>query len=328
MVAPPELSSGVPSNVVVATTLKPYSRGQLKRIASELAVTYERAQAQLIATLKEGNLTDWGHAFTVQQLAQVDKILAEAGQTTVAWGEHYVPTLYQHGMHVADGRLFPEGLSKMARPGELSAMDLGMVKLHEDAVAILVESHRLRLFESLSYVGQRYRDMVARAQVISKMTENHILGTMAAQLTIRDVTLQTITDAFLQGKTRQQASTAFIQNLEAEGITSFIDKAGKKWNMDTYAEMVARTTSQEAQRHGTQNRIMEHGYDIVEISWHTGACPLCTPWQGKLVSLTGTTPDMPTMTDAMETGLWHPNCGHAVLPHITTAPTQRAFPPE
>lgn len=81
--------------------------------------------------------------------------------------------------------------------------------------------------------------------------------------------------------------------------------------MRTYTEMVARTTTMEAHLQGTANRLVEQGHDLVKISTHLGACELCQPWQGKILSITGKTEGYPTLEEAKAAGLFHPNCRHA-----------------
>jgi len=83
------------------------------------------------------------------------------------------------------------------------------------------------------------------------------------------------------------------------------------WNMRTYTEMVARTTTMEAHLQGTANRLVEQGHDLIKVSTHRGACPLCEPWQGKVLSITGKTKGYPTLEDAKAAKLFHPRCRHA-----------------
>jgi hypothetical protein len=86
--------------------------------------------------------------------------------------------------------------------------------------------------------------------------------------------------------------------------------------MTTYTEMVARTTIQEAHTHGTLNRLSEQGHDLNIVSRHRGACPLCTPWEGKILSISGKTKGYPTFEEAKASGLMHPNCRHTVSLYI------------
>jgi hypothetical protein len=81
--------------------------------------------------------------------------------------------------------------------------------------------------------------------------------------------------------------------------------------MRAYTEMHARTVCMQAHLEGTANRLVEQGHDLVKVSTHRGACELCQPWQGKILSITGKTEGYPTLEEAKEAGLFHPNCRHA-----------------
>ena len=57
------------------------------------------------------------------------------------------------------------------------------------------------------------------------------------------------------------------------------------------------------------------GEDLIQVSSHKGACPLCEPWQGAVLSISGNHPTYPALADAKAAGLFHPNCAHVVMPY-------------
>lgn len=63
-------------------------------------------------------------------------------------------------------------------------------------------------------------------------------------------------------------------------------------------------------------RAKELGRDLVKISTHKTDCPLCKPWQGKILSITGKTKGYPTLDEARTAGLFHDGCRHAMGLHI------------
>ena len=296
---------------------RPYTDLELSAITAQLKDTYADAERRVLAIL-QGDITDWSRAFRTQQLAQIRAIYGQLNNEVQQWAELHLPTLYRRGMWSADGYLQPGGLSKAAHPGEWTPMDLGMTRLHKASVQILGENMALKLGEATSFAGQRLEDMISRAALIAELeaAPSGVAVGMAGQLAIRDASLQSLAQAFTEGQTRKQASKTFVGALSDRGITSFVDKAGREWSMSAYSEMVARTVSQETQRHGTQNRLMEAGHDLVEVSSHGADDDECGPWEGEILSLTGETDGYPTVADAIATGLFHPNCKHALLPHI------------
>jgi hypothetical protein len=57
------------------------------------------------------------------------------------------------------------------------------------------------------------------------------------------------------------------ERLLREGDPVFLDRRGRVWDLDRYAEMVARTTTREAMTEGTVKRLREHGIQLAQ------ACP-------------------------------------------------------
>ena len=112
-------------------------------------------------------------------------------------------------------------------------------------------------------------------------------------------------------ETWQQARRKILEEITGRGIYGFVDRAGKKWSMKTYAEMLARTSLMEIHNEAQWREFRAHDEDLVVISFHTGTCPKCAPWQGRVLSLTGQTPGFPTLDDAKAGGLFHPRCRHA-----------------
>lgn len=124
--------------------------------------------------------------------------------------------------------------------------------------------------------------------------------------------LESIRGSVIGYETWQESSKKMIESLQKRGITSFTDRLGRKWNLETYSEMAIRTGLMETMNQGTCNRILERGNDLIRISSHRGACPRCAPWQGKILSITGKTSGFPTLGDAKAAGLFHPRCRHAI----------------
>lgn len=55
-----------------------------------------------------------------------------------------------------------------------------------------------------------------------------------------------------------RAARRLARELRDRGQTAFIDKAGKRWRLETYARMAVRTTTREAVVQGQVNRLITH----------------------------------------------------------------------
>ena len=111
------------------------------------------------------------------------------------------------------------------------------------------------------------------------------------------------------------------RDLMGQGITGYTDTSGRNWNLATYTEMAVRTASARAYRASQRERMTLMGIVFFTIS-HTGRpCPLCAPWEGKVLGDMGegmfqqdghTVNVAATVEEAAAEGLFHPNCKHTL----------------
>lgn len=118
----------------------------------------------------------------------------------------------------------------------------------------------------------------------------------------------------------------FVAALRRDGVTAFIDKAGRHWNLHTYGSMVLRTTSRQAEMLSILTEFPDH--DLFQISKHGTTCKVCAPLEGRVYSKSGNDPDFPPLSAAFGgkvdpngpdtwTNTWmnlHPNCLHTMRP--------------
>ena len=117
---------------------------------------------------------------------------------------------------------------------------------------------------------------------------------------------------------RQSIQRALAQFAD-RGITAFTDRAGRRWGIAEYAEMATRTGLKNARIAGWTQEALANGENLVIISDHADECPLCAPWERKVLSLTSDTshPDCDGMLiDARAAGLFHPNCEHSMTVYM------------
>lgn len=129
----------------------------------------------------------------------------------------------------------------------------------------------------------------------------------------RDAMAESATGLLSGVDTRVQASQKMMDRLAAKGITSFTDKAGRKWQMSTYTEMAMRTASAHAAIEGHIQTQQSFGMDLMEVSRIGTTCPICARWQGVVLSISGKTPGYHTVDEARAAGLFHPNCKHTIV---------------
>ena len=136
----------------------------------------------------------------------------------------------------------------------------------------------------------------------------------------RDVLNQALPMAAMGVETTQQAIRRALNAFADHGVTAFVDKAGRRWGMAEYAEMATRTGMMNAAIAGYTQEALNHSEDLVIITDHADECPLCAPWERRVLSLTGAQLSHPdcsgTIADARAAGLFHPNCLHGMTVYV------------
>jgi hypothetical protein len=130
--------------------------------------------------------------------------------------------------------------------------------------------------------------------------------------------IQSETAKYLVANVEERRKTAqrMLDRFAQEGITGFVDKAGRRWDMVSYVEMSTRSISANASLQGHIDRQTASGRDLIVISDHAGECPVCRPWENKVLSISGNNPKYPSLATAKAKGLFHPNCRHTITGYI------------
>ncbi|MGD3112544.1 phage minor capsid protein [Streptomyces sp. YGL11-2] len=150
--------------------------------------------------------------------------------------------------------------------------------------------------------------------------------------------------------TRRQATQRAMERFADRGLRTFVDKSGRAWSMTSYAEMAVRTSVGRAAVEAHGDRIRAAGVSLVIVSNAPHECPLCKPYEGRVLTLDG--PDGARMIEvehavedgrtvrvqvagsldeARRHGFQHPNCRHstsAYLPGVTRAPVEHSTDPD
>ncbi len=192
-----------------------------------------------------------------------------------SWCEEAVSAVYQAAVAEVD-----KGL----------AAEIAFGAIHQQAMQVLADNAYARLQDVDAVIGRRVDDVY------------------------RNLALEAVRGDVAGYQTWKQTAKRYRGALAEKGITGFKDAAGREWNLKSYTEMVARTTTRECKINGTANRLLEHGQDLAEITGGTAknTCDICRAWVGRIVSLTGKTPGYPTLDEARAAGLFHPRCTHNI----------------
>ncbi|HIQ73280.1 MAG TPA: minor capsid protein [Candidatus Cottocaccamicrobium excrementipullorum] len=130
-----------------------------------------------------------------------------------------------------------------------------------------------------------------------------------------------------------KSSAKMAQELKNQGITAFVDKAGRKWTLSDYCNMCARTTARQAE---VAAILTSDDHDLWQISRIGSTCPVCAPLEGRVYSKSGTNPDYPPLSlafdkvdpngpDSLDNTYLniHPNCLHSLVKYTTIGKTEK-----
>lgn len=118
--------------------------------------------------------------------------------------------------------------------------------------------------------------------------------------------------------TEKQAYDAAVKDFLSRGINCIEYKDGRRVNIADYTSMAIRTANQRAYMAGEGETRKWLGETLVLISHHATSCPLCKPFENKVliddVYSGGKQEDgdYMLMSQAMAAGLFHPRCRHGL----------------
>lgn len=274
---------------------------EAKKKTRELIRIYEASkkeiQAKLELATKKGN--DATYLKEVQKSIEDElKILRRRVHT---WTQKKIPGLYMQAAQNQD-----EIIKKVA--GELPPPQAGFGKVHKEAVATLAANTYSPIAQVSEIIGRNSLDYLKRVEYI----HNEKVATQF----LRKAGVENVKGAVVGYDTYRDAQRKIQATLNSKDVfkVPYYNKSGKvikEVDAKVYSAMVARTTTAEAHRAGTKNRIQEYDYDLVEVIGRSifPNSP-CIPFEGRTLSLSGKTKGFVSLAEAKSQGLYHPNCVH------------------
>lgn len=182
--------------------------------------------------------------------------------------------------------------------------------------------------------GNLLGDIVEASSTVQKNMEMFFQIGRLEEGKLRETALKTAAAQQALGSGTARSAVEFNQMLNNQGITAFVDKSGRKWNLQDYCNMVTRTTARQAEVSAILTADPEHDlYQIVKIG---STCPVCAPLEGRVYSRSGADPDYPALSrafgkidpnggeDLANTYLnIHPNCLHSLIKYTKIGKTDK-----
>ena len=176
-----------------------------------------------------------------------------------------------------------------------------------DALPVTADPRLIAVWERFERPA---RDELQRlgALLMSKVNESMI-----------DIIEQSTAEVLAGQPTLRDAMRSRSKKWGQQGFKPMIDKAGRQWTSEGYSQMVIRSQIRQVVTVTQTERLDELDWDLIEISSHAGARPLCADWQRKILSLHGKTEGYTKLDDTSygePAGLFGINCSHVMYPSI------------
>lgn len=164
-------------------------------------------------------------------------------------------------------------------------------------------------------------ESVALRQIIDTNYSLVLAALIRAGETAVNTTVAAMEDAFLLASTEaatgyftlQQSVQNALDELAQKGITGFVSRNGRNYELAPYVRSEVFTRVMKTTRELGFERAREYGSDLIIISAHAGARPKCFPFQARIYSLSGTHPKYPPFSSTSYgeiDGLFGRNCRH------------------
>lgn len=280
----------------------PRRKGEAFRTAFDGPVTdfgslFRHAAAEALDILSRASSTLAQRRYAEAHLRQYHELLAGLKDESAAWISANLPASCQAGISFADDQMVV--IRKSAKE---AGINLGVPEsavfagVHREAAEVAIQALQRTIDHALAQVGRRADDLFRR------------------------VTIEEVAQGIAEGKARRAVSQAIKERLEGAKL-QFIDKGGRKWDLDQYAEMAARTTTREAMTQGTLNRLREHGIQLAQVSAHN-ASDFCLYYENMVVCIGPEPHPIYPSIDAIGGGPpFHPNCAHTMHPFVEVLAT-------
>jgi len=280
----------------------PFERA-LRRFEAIVHQAQRTILAQIEAAVKAGELTT-----AAQRRAQLDAVTRTLAELS-AIAQPLASRLVRDAWHQGAERALQQVRKLSVSTAEIPAAFSGVSR---EGVQALQASLLHRLDDASQTLGRRVEDVYAREQRYAAVRA--LLGAEGSpHAASQQLQVRLLHDATIRRTVR-------------DSNVGFVDRAGKRWSLETYANMATRTVTREAVVHGAVARMASHGVAIARVSTHPGACPICVPFEGTLVALS---PDAPSewkgeaVSDTGEMPPFHPNCAHSLEPVSATIESLR-----
>ena len=235
-----------------------------------------RVSARLAKGIDQVGWTEAKLAETAAMRLEVQRTLAQASGLQVQM-QHLITSAFTKGAQ--------DAAIQVGKPGVIVAQ---LTRTNVEAIRVLTAATARDFSQASGAILRNSMDVYRK--VIAESTQQVVAGQA----------------------TRLQATQTALDRFASQGITGFIDKAGRNWTMESYAEMATRTATTNAFKDAKMQTFQDAEIHEFLVSQTGNPCDACDPWEGEVVQDDESEMDYPTISEMEDTGWGHPNCGHTL----------------
>lgn len=285
-------------------------------MALEIRRMYENAELILLnkvanRLVKDGQSPDWMNrklAELTPLVREIESVMSVLDRTVPNEIEKMIELAYVSGNQSAAND-FKELLAILNNEGEDIPSHPAIQKAFGDIGPRTRVADLVATIDSMVGINTGAVEALAAAAT-GNLTNKHVPIVRATSDMYRKIILEVGGNPLIGIETRLQATQRALNMFADQGIRTFRDRGGRTWEMSRYAEMAVRTMIGQASMQGHADQQTSYGFDLSQVSDHREECPLCRPWEGQVVSLSGDDPNYPSLAEATAAGLFHTYCGH------------------
>lgn len=261
----------------------------------QLVNIYLESKKRLLDEIRKRAL--WGRSTWQQEelLRLIDAELQKLNLEAFAWADEAIEHAYMRGARLA---------WQAAHTADSSVKAFGSFGgLHKPAIRVLAQNAKEFFLIANNLIARQAQD------------------------TVRKVGVEVVSRKFAEMLTVRETSKLMEQRLEEEGFGSSVPWRNGRGSMrtDSYAKLVARTTTREAQQTAIFDQMEAMGHHLYKMTSHSPTCKVCAPRQGRVYRTVDFPADDPRQAfPHISEGFprWptyktvHPNCAHLALGYI------------
>ena len=268
----------------------------VRTLTKPFSVLVTKAQNQL-RKITPDTFTE-GLAMSVK--SNIENITMEMSYIAVKWTKKEVPKVYNRGKIENTDLLKIAGYSFTVRVN------------HKGYITKMQE-------ESLFYLNRSISGLRDFTDQYINAVRNSLKALSDLPVEVAELDFRKMVDSVIADTVKKKMGVNFAKKNILTSLLNVVDDAsfvfvnGRNYDINYYTDMVARTELAKTYNQAHLATFKEFGDDLVKMSTHAGSCPICSPFQGIIYSLSGENKDYEAYPPDAHLPI-HPNCGHTLLP--------------